>query len=93
MNLKSLGLAYRARKVVVGTDIVVLNMQQKNLYLILLAADASDNTKKKIYDKAKTYKIQVLEVPSTVILSQAIGKIGIKVVGITDKGFSKLLSK
>lgn len=93
MNLSTLGLAYRARKAVVGTDITLTYLKQKKLVLILLATDASDATKKQVYDKAKTYQVEVLEAVSSQQLSQALGKFGIKVIGITDQGFSQLLTK
>ena len=93
MRLNSLGLAYRARKVVVGTDVVVTQMQQKKLVLVILASDASENTKKKISDKAKTYHVDVIESVTSDQLSQALGKFDIKVIGVTDKGFAQLLSK
>jgi ribosomal protein L7Ae-like RNA K-turn-binding protein len=56
-----------------------------------LATDASQPTKKKIYDKAKTYKTDVLELLNSIEMSNAIGKKDIKVIGITDKGFSQLM--
>ena len=93
MSLKSLGLAYRARKVVVGTELVVDHIKKKNLYLVFVATDASALTKKKIHDKAKTYQVDVIDIYDSEQLSLAIGKIGIKVIGITDKGFAQLLSK
>lgn len=93
MSLKSLGLAYRARKVIVGTDIVVDHIKKKNLYLVFVATDASALTKKKIHDKAKTYQVDVVDIYDSEQLSLAIGKTGIKVIGITDKGFAQLLSK
>lgn len=93
MSLKSLGLAYRARKVVVGTELVVDHIKKKNLYLVFVAADASALTKKKMHDKAKTYQVDVIDIYDSEQLSLAIGKIGIKVIGITDKGFAQLLSK
>ncbi len=93
MNTGSLGLAYRARKLVVGTDITLSHMYKKKVTLVILATDASDATKKKIYDKAKTYQIQVVEAISSHELSDAIGKYGIKVAGVTDQGFSRMLLK
>lgn len=93
MNLNSLGLAYRARKLVIGTDITLTYLMKNKLSLIILATDASDGTKKKIYDKSKTYQVKVLEAVSSQQLSEAIGKYGIKVIGVTDQGFSQLLLK
>lgn len=93
MNIQNLGLALRAKKVVIGTDITIKNLRLKRLELIVLATDASNNTKKKIYDKAKTYQVEVLEKATSDEISNAIGKVGIKVLGITDKGFKKLLTE
>ncbi|MGE4320851.1 MAG: L7Ae/L30e/S12e/Gadd45 family ribosomal protein [Acholeplasmataceae bacterium] len=93
MNLNALGLAYRARKIVIGTDITLSHLSKSKLVMIILANDASDATKKKIYDKAKTYKVSVLEEVSSDLLSQALGKFGIKVIGVMDQGFSQLLLK
>ncbi len=93
MNLSSLGLAFRARKLVVGTDITLTHLTKKKLSLVILATDASEQTKKKIYDKAKTYGTQVIEEVTSDELSQALGKFGIKVIGVTDQGFSQLLIK
>mgnify|MGYP001165962073 FL=1 len=93
MNQNNLGLAYAAKKVVLGTDQVIHALRQGKLYLIILATDASLNTKKKINDKANTYHTKVLERLNSEELSKAIGGFNIKVVGITDKGFSELLVK
>jgi ribosomal protein L7Ae-like RNA K-turn-binding protein len=86
-----IGLAYRARKVSVGTDVTLTSLRNGKVCLIILATDASNTTKKKIYDKAKTYETQVIEELSSTEISQALGKEDIKVIGITDRGFSQLL--
>lgn len=86
-----LGLAHRASKVIVGTEKTVLALRKGYVKLVILATDASDNTRKKIHDKARTYGTRVIETISTKRMSHAIGKRGIKVIGITDQGFSRLL--
>jgi ribosomal protein L7Ae-like RNA K-turn-binding protein len=86
-----LGLAYRARKVTVGADMTVTGARNGKVGLILLATDASNTTKKKIYDKAKFYQVEVIEELNSFEISNALGKDDIKVVGITDRGFSQLL--
>lgn len=91
MNKGALGLAYRAKKTVIGTDYVVDAMRKSQVFLVLLASDAGDNTKKKISDKAKTFQVEVNDKYSTEELSNAMGKQNVKVVGIKDKGFSELL--
>ncbi|MBU1141090.1 MAG: ribosomal L7Ae/L30e/S12e/Gadd45 family protein [Firmicutes bacterium] len=87
----NLGLAFRARKVSVGTESSIAQLRSGHVFLLILATDASALTKKKVYDKAKTYQVEVLETLSSLEISQAIGKKDIKVIGITDRGFSQLL--
>ncbi|MBN3490693.1 ribosomal L7Ae/L30e/S12e/Gadd45 family protein [Acholeplasma equirhinis] len=91
MNLGTLGLAYRAKKVVLGTDEVVKALQKGELHMVLLANDAGPNTKKKISDKTKTYQCVLNENFSSIELSSALGRKEVKVIGIKDKGFSMLL--
>ena len=86
-----IGLAYRARKVTIGTEITLNELRQGHVPLIILAKDASDNTIKKVTDKAKFYHAEVIMDLSSDEISKAIGKHDIKVVGLTDRGFSQLL--
>jgi ribosomal protein L7Ae-like RNA K-turn-binding protein len=88
---KTIGLAMRARKIIVGTEMTLDQVRKGQIYLIVLAKDASLNTKKKVIDKAKTYKVDVIEPMTSLALSNAIGKKDIKVIGIKDKGFQRLL--
>lgn len=87
----NIGLAYRARKVTVGTEITLTKLRNGQVFLMILATDASDLTKKKVRDKGNFYKIEIIESLSSLEISQAIGKNDIKVIGITDRGFSQLL--
>jgi len=88
---KTIGLAYRARKVTIGTEITIAALRKKKICLIILANDASELTKKKVRDKAKTYETTVLEDLDSQTLSLALGKKDIKVIGITERGFCQLL--
>ncbi len=87
----NIGLAYRARKVSVGTEVTLTKLRNGQVFLMILATDASDLTKKKVRDKAKTYQVEIIESLSSLEISQAIGKKDIKVIGITDRGFCQLL--
>lgn len=89
---KILGLAKRANKVVLGTEITINSVRRNKVKLVLLATDASENTKKLVYDKTNYYNVKVLEELSSLELSSSLGKKNnIMVVGITDHGFSNLL--
>ncbi len=89
--LNNLGLAMKSGSVTAGIEIVIEGMRHGNVYLVFLATDASDNAKKKINDKAKFYNVEVCEKYSSLELSNAIGKNGRMVLGITNKGFVKIL--
>ncbi|MCR1808964.1 L7Ae/L30e/S12e/Gadd45 family ribosomal protein [Haploplasma modicum] len=88
-----LGLAARARKITSGTEITINGVRSKKVKLVLLATNASDNTKKLVYDKCKTYDTKVIELYDSIALSNAIGKNNIMVVGIIDIGFSNKMLK
>ena len=91
--MNNLGLAFRARKIVIGTEMTIDHIRKGKVSLVLLAHDASELTKKKVLDKAKFYQVAVNQSLSSSELSDAIGKKGIKVIGITDRGFGQLLSQ
>lgn len=93
MHLSSLGLCFRAGKMVCGTEIVINKLRQKKVYYIFLAKDSSNGTIKKVTDKAKFYNCPVNMDYTTDELSQAIGKSNRKVIGICDQGFVKIFRK
>lgn len=86
-----LGLALRARKTILGTNMTIEGVRSGSVKLVLLATDASDNTKKLVYDKCKTYHVEVVSILPSVDISNAVGKSNIMVLGIIDEGFSKLI--
>ena len=59
--LNNLGLCNRAGKIVSGTDMVCDYMASGKVCYIFLASDASDNTRKKILNKAFYSNIEKLE--------------------------------
>jgi ribosomal protein L7Ae-like RNA K-turn-binding protein len=89
--INNLGLAYKAKKIAIGTDLSREKMRQKKAVMILLANDASENTQKKIRDKASFYGIDVMDTFTSEQLSQPIGKGQIKVIAILDEGFKKII--
>lgn len=92
-TLNLLGLAKRARKVVLGTDTVVANLQGKKLHLMFIATDASSATIDKLDKKAYFYQVKVINKYSTEELSKALGVPQVKVVGVTDLGFAQAMLK
>lgn len=85
--LSLLGPAFRARKIVTG-DALLKAIRSRKVECVLLADDASENTKKKYLDKCSYYHIPIFIFADIDSLSKAIGKDNRVCVGISDKGFA-----
>lgn len=92
--LNLLGLATRARKIVLGEGMVLQTLTSSNQnLLVFLADDAGKNITKKIGDKAEFYNHTVFTGFSSDELSNAIGNKNRKVVLVIDKGFIEKFKK
>ncbi|KIX91615.1 50S ribosomal protein L7 [Staphylococcus microti] len=89
--LNFLGLAMRAGKVKTGESVLIAELKKHRLKLVLIAEDASDNTKKTLMNKCTTYKTPYRVVSNRYELGVAIGKEARVNIGITDSGFAKKL--
>ena len=87
-----LGLAYRARKLISGEELVLKEIKSKRARLVLLSKDASSNTSKRIVDKCTYYQIPFRIVESREKLGHAIGKNERVVIAILEEGFAKKLA-
>ena len=90
--LNLLGLAQRARKLESGSPTVLTNIRSKKAKLVLIAEDASENTKKQFLDKSEYYGIPSYITFSKEEISQAIGKER-TVCAFTDNGFAQSFRK
>ncbi|WP_251549152.1 YlxQ family RNA-binding protein [Neobacillus muris] len=86
-----LGLANRARKIISGEELSVKQIRSGNAKLVLLSADASQNTTKKITDKCNSYAVPLKIVENRYLLGQSIGKEARVVVAVLDDGFAQKL--
>lgn len=87
--LSLLGFAARARRLVFGTELCRDAARAGQISLVVIAADASPNTKKRIVDACKYYGCDVCQsaVPSAILASR-LGKSGVTaVVGLNDHNF------
>lgn len=87
-----IGLATRARKIISGEELMDA-IRKKKVSLVVVANDASENTKKRYSDKCSFYGIDMITVESSVHLNQAIGKANRMAIGIVDEGFKKSIMK
>jgi len=94
--LSSLGLAKKAGKLTVGTNLVSTFIRNDSgPSLVILACDASDNTKKLIESAARHHKVLCVRTSYTMdTLSDAIGaSYYISCIAVLDKGFGDMILK
>lgn len=88
--LSNLGLARRANALLTG-ETLLKNLKQ--VKLLVLASDASEKTKERIYKKAHFYGLEVIESYTSSELSTAINATNRMVIGVTSQDFVELLKK
>lgn len=88
-----LGLAQRAGRLVSGEFATEKSIKEGSARLVILAADASDNTKKKFTNSCEFYKVAVRCYGTKEELGHAIGKDIRSSLSVTDEGFAKSLSE
>lgn len=84
-----LGLCMKAGKLVSGEFSVEKGIKDGSVSLVIIASDASDNTKKKFNDMSSFRNIKLITIGDKVSLGNAIGKEIRASIGICDEGFSK----
>lgn len=90
--LSRLGLAMRAGKLASGEEIVLKAIRSGEAKLVLLAEDASGNTRKKIADKCSSYGIPLLIGFTRHELGAAVGKPERVIFAVTEQGFADMLA-
>ncbi len=96
MNLKIknlLTLAAKSGNIVSGEETCINHLKKDTIHLIILAEDASENTKKKFTDKTSYRNIPIRYWKKKEELGNTIGKASRTIIGITDKGFAETIIK
>ena len=90
-----LGLCKRANKLAAGEVAAeqAIRSKQMPVYLLILAEDASANTRKKFRNSAAYYEIPMIEIGQKEELGRAIGADLRSIVAITEEGFAKKLQE
>ena len=83
-----LGIAMRAGKLVSGEDGTMIDLKKGKLNLVIVAEDASNNTKKLFKDKSSFRHVNCIELSTNSDLGISIGKDSRAVIGIKDIGFA-----
>ena len=88
-----LGLAMKAGKVVSGEFAVDKSIKEDSAFLVIIASDASDNTRKKFSNSCEFYEVPEYVYGMKEELGRAIGRDMRSSLAITDEGFAKSLRK
>lgn len=91
-QLNLCGLAMRAKLLVSGEETVLDKIRKKQVKLVIVATDCSENTKKKLSDKCFYYKVSYIEMFTMIEISSAIGKKR-AVIAFCDDGFANSFQK
>ncbi|MDE7430321.1 MAG: ribosomal L7Ae/L30e/S12e/Gadd45 family protein [Lachnospiraceae bacterium] len=91
--LSMLGLAAKAGKVVSGEFSVEKAVKTNKAFLVIVAEDASDNTKKMFTNMCTFYEVPFYFYGNKETLGNAIGKETRASVGLLDTGFSDAIVK
>ena len=91
--LSMLGLAARSRNVVSGGFATEEAVKSGKAYLVIIAEDASDNTRKKYSNMCEFYEVPYEYYRVKAILGHAIGKEERSCLAVTDKGFADSIQK
>ncbi|WP_018658691.1 L7Ae/L30e/S12e/Gadd45 family ribosomal protein [Allofustis seminis] len=90
--LNLLGLAMRARALTTGSAVVLEAIRSGKAKLVIIASDASQNTRKQFLNKCEYYKIPYYIHFTQCDISRAIGKERM-VCAFTDDGFARSFKK
>lgn len=91
--LSYLGLAKKAGKLNSGEFLTESAVCKEKAHLVIVAEDASDNTKKKFSDKCTFYKTPIKFYKTKMELGNAIGSSPKASMVVLDEGFSKAILK
>ena len=88
-----IGLATKAGKVASGEFCTEKEVKSGRAYLVIVADDASDNTKKKFQNMCDFYKVPIYFFEDKDTLGHAMGKEFRASLAVTDAGFAKGIRK
>lgn len=83
-----LGLSMRAGKLAYGSDMCEEKLKFHKIKMLIVAEDASDNTKRRFNDLCTKYNVDYICFGTIDMLSKYIGKENKAVLGIMDLNFS-----
>ena len=86
-----LGIARIGGKVSIGFDSTKMDIEKNKSFLVIIALDASDKTKKNIKFICDKYNCKYIEFGEKELLGKSLGRKVVSVLSITDKNISSYL--
>ena len=87
----ALGLAQKAGKIASGDFAVKSALKGGKVKLLIIASDASDNSKKDIYYLAGLYSVKTIEILDREQLGMVIGKAKRTAIAVLDANFANMM--
>lgn len=91
--LSLLGIAMKGRNLVSGEFQTLDAIRNGSAMLVIIAEDASANTRKKFTDKSSYYEVPVMYYGTKEELGNAIGKDFRSVLGVCDAGLADVIGR
>lgn len=91
--LSMLGLAARSRNVVSGGFATQAAVKSAKARLVIIAEDASDNTRKKYNNMCDYYKVPCVVYGTKEAVGHSMGREERSVLAVTDEGFANSIRK
>ncbi len=88
-----LGISAKAGKVISGTDIVLENLAKGKIYLVIVAEDASEKTKKNIKYFCEKENVDMIVFGDIFKNSKAIGKQNRAIIAVKDQNLAEAIKK
>ena len=92
-TLSLISLAMKAGKIASGEFCTEQEIKSGNAALVIIAEDASDNTKKKFKNMCEFYEVPIYFYGDKDTLGHAMGKEFRASLAVTDPGFAKGIAK
>ncbi len=88
-----IGLCNKASRLITGQELCEKQIRRNNVFLVIIATDTGQNTKKEMTNICHHYGVDLVEFGTGDMLGKMTGKETRKVIGIKDLGFKKEILK
>lgn len=92
-TLSYVGLGMKSRNVECGEFLTEKAVKENRAYLVIVAEDASQNTKKKFTNMCEWYKVPIYFIATKEELGHAMGKEMRASLAFTDQGLARAVEK